>query len=95
MRRLVVSLAIVFTLLGAATVPALADPDLPNIPAHRHFIQLTDGTLVEVGPRLCDNPNLQEAFNQFHFNVHRPEGAPGLHNHSGPEITARPCSFVP
>ena len=56
-----------------------------------------DGTKVEVGPRVCDNPLLQQAFNQFHANVHHPvEGgqgpaAPGLHNHRGAELTVTGC----
>ncbi|MDP9357799.1 MAG: hypothetical protein M3R02_21425 [Chloroflexota bacterium] len=45
--------------------------------------------MVEVGPRVCDNPALQHAFNQFHFNVHA--GAAGLNNGHGAEITATSC----
>lgn len=94
---------IVATFVGTlgVTAIAVADPNLPNIPAHRHFIQ-TDQGLVQVGPRLCDDPSLQRAFNQFHSNVHvavagspGPEQpAPGLHNARGAEIVARGCSFV-
>ena len=74
-----------------------ADPNLSNIPKHRHYVKQPDGTLVEVGPRLCDNPQVQRAFNQFHNNIHAvsPTGigpvAPGLHNSSGPEISAGGC----
>ena len=56
---------------------------------------------AEVGPRVCDNPSLQQAFNQFHVNVHRVEpgaigpAAPGLHNARGAELVVRGCSFVP
>ena len=58
--------------------------------------------LVEVGPRLCDNPTVREAFNQFQSSVHRPvqgspgpeSGAPGLQDHNDPNITVCPCSFV-
>jgi hypothetical protein len=89
------------TLLGTAAV-ALADSNLTDVGAHRHFIQ--NGTeLTEVGPRLCDNASLQNAFNQFHANIHSHAGltgatgpiAPGLHNESGPEITSRGCAFHP
>jgi hypothetical protein len=90
--------------LGGATV-ALADPDVPNIPAHRHFVQTASGKLVQVGPRLCDDPSLQQAFNQFHVNVHHStsspttpidtlgpqHGAPGLHNNGGAELVPGPC----
>ena len=107
MRHRIIFAVLIIT-LGTAGV-ALADPNLsPNVPRHRHFVA-NDGQLVEVGPRFCDDPNLQNAFNQFHVNVHatdiRPPGAttsipvtgaigpvaPGLHNHSGPEIRPGPC----
>jgi hypothetical protein len=73
-----------------------ADPNLSNVPAHRHWVKTSQG-LVEVGPRLCDNPNLQRAFNQFHNNIHAVSGsaigpaAPGLHNFTGAELRASGC----
>ena len=73
-----------------------ADPNLGNIPAHRHFVSTPAGP-VEVGPRVCDNPNLQRAFNQFHNNVHMVSGsaigpaAPGLHNFTGADLQASGC----
>lgn len=85
-----------------ALVPAgasLADPPdtLPNVPSHRHYLVTPNGDLVPIGPDICDDPNLQEAFNQFHFNVHTSgnvvtlgpqRGAPGLHDGKAAEITA-------
>jgi hypothetical protein len=74
-----------------------ADPNLPNIPRHRHFVKTPTGAFVEVGPRVCDDPALQKAFNQFHNNVHAPSGsaigpaAPGLHNFTGAELSASGC----
>lgn len=59
-----------------ALVPAgavLADPGLPNAGRHQHFILTPDGDRVAVGPDFCSNPDLQDAFNQFHFNVHHSE----------------------
>jgi hypothetical protein len=97
---LMVALVALAALLGT-TIPAFADPNLPNIPAHRHFVKTTTSDLVQVGPRLCDNPSLQNAFNQFHVNVHRTTAAsqgpaaPGLHNGFGAELEAHPCSFTP
>jgi hypothetical protein len=95
---------IVITLAGTigATAVAVADPGLPNIGEHRHFLQMKDGGFVEVGPRLCDNAALQRAFNQYHSNVHfavpgspGPEqAAPGLHNGHGPDIVSRGCAFT-
>src|SRR5215207_4884926 len=37
-----------------------ADPNLKNVPAHRHFVSTAAG-LIQVGPNLCDNPELQRA----------------------------------
>jgi hypothetical protein len=88
--------AIVFTVSNGN-----ADPNLLTVPAHRHWIQTPTGEYVEVGPNVCDNPNLQRAFNQFHNNVHRVTGsgigpaAPGLHNGFGAELSASLCDVTP
>jgi hypothetical protein len=68
---LVVLLAGMAVLVGGRANVALGDPNLPNITPHRHFI-LNGGRLVQVGPRVCDDPSLQSAFNQFHSNIHVP-----------------------
>jgi hypothetical protein len=81
--------------------PGLADPPdtLVSPPNHRHFIVTSDG-MVAVGPQICGNPEMQQAFNAFHYNVHHSEvpgigdiptlgpqdGAPGLHNGRGAEL---------
>ena len=107
MRRLIVVIMAGAVLVGGASF-ATADPNVPNIPPHRHFIQTPEGTLVQVGPRVCDDPSLQQAFNQFHINVHASatspttpidtlgpqHGAPGLHNGVAAELAIRPCSFA-
>ena len=91
-KRLVFGLVSIAVLLGVTAATGLADPDLNNVTPHRHWI---GG--VQVGPRVCDNPNLQEAFNQFHNNLHVPGGtsigpaAPGLHNGQGGELKATGC----
>ena len=80
-----------------AVSTGLADPNLGNIPPHRHYVMTPSGSMVEVGPRVCGNPQLQKAFNQFHANIHAPTGssigpvAPGLHNGFGPELLAGGC----
>ena len=88
-----------------ALVPAgasLADPPsmLNNIGRHQHYIMIPDETLVAIGPDFCANPDLQDAFNQFHYNIHHntgdetlgPQGgAPGLHNLTGADMTATLC----
>ena len=107
MRKLIVLTMAAAVLVGGASL-AIADPNVPNIPPHRHFVQTPAGKLVQVGPRLCDDPSLQQAFNQFHINIHASatspttpidtlgpqHGAPGLHNTQGAELTIRPCSFT-
>lgn len=74
-----------------------ADPNLGNIPPHRHWVHTPSGEVVEVGPRVCGNPQLQKAFNQFHNNIHVASGsaigpvAPGLHNFQGADLHASGC----
>src|SRR3970040_1769930 len=79
-----------------AVATSRADPNLTNIPPHRHWVNTPSG-LVEVGPRVCGNPELQRAFNQFHNNIHIASGsaigpvAPGLHNFKGADLQASGC----
>jgi hypothetical protein len=93
--RLVLALVSIAALLILAAT-SLADPNLGNVPAHRHWIATPAG-MVEVGPRLCDNPDLQSAFNQFHNNIHVATAssigpvAPGLHNFNGAELIFTGC----
>jgi hypothetical protein len=95
MRRVLVVLAAIGVF--ASTGTALGDPNLTNVSPHRHYIQTPSGALVQVGPRVCDDPSLQAAFNQFHNNLHVVTSsgigpaAPGLHNFQGGEILAGPC----
>jgi hypothetical protein len=96
-KRLVLGLLAGSAAAMVAVATVRADPDLTNVPAHRHWVRTAMGSLVEVGPRVCDNPNLQKAFNQFHNNIHVATGssigtaAPGLHNFSGGEIRFSAC----
>jgi hypothetical protein len=95
-----IKLAIGLTTGVAAVLVAVAtsraDPNLTNIPPHRHWVNTPSG-LVEVGPRVCGNPELQRAFNQFHNNIHIASGsaigpvAPGLHNFKGADLQASGC----
>lgn len=93
------------TLLLAFASGAIADPpdELINPPNHRHFIATPNGP-VPVGPQICEDSDLQQAFNEFHYNVHHSvvpgigeipthgpqDGAPGLHNGRGAEIFGVP-----
>ncbi len=90
--RLVIGLVSVAVLVGVFAAAGFADPNLSNVPPHRHWLG-DPANGVQIGPRVCDNPNLQQAFNQFHNNLHVATGssigpaAPGLHNGQGGEIT--------
>jgi hypothetical protein len=94
--RLVVALAVVAAALVTAAT-GIADPNLSNVLKHRHWIDTPAGS-VQVGPNVCDNPSLQNAFNQFHNNAHRATdpaaigpAAPGLNNGLGAEIRSTGC----
>lgn len=95
--RLTIGIVAGVAAIMIAVATSRADPNLTNVPRHRHYIQTADGSLVEVGPRLCDNPKLQNAFNQFHNNIHVATGssigpaAPGLHNFTGAEVLSGGC----
>jgi hypothetical protein len=108
MRKLMVPLLVMGVLGVAFLIPTVggADPDLANVtPLHSHWLVTGTGAntvyLGEVGPDACHNPNLQNAFNQFHNKVHRMTpsairpAAPALHNGEGGEIASPPCGFVP
>jgi hypothetical protein len=60
--------------------PSSADPPrmlTPDAPPHRHFIVSPNGNEVMVGrPNICEHPELQQAFNEFHYNIHHSFGLP-------------------
>lgn len=89
--RLALAGAIAASLTGVAGLSA-AQP-AGNVPPHHHYVNV-DGTLVEVGPAVCEMPSLQHAFNQFHANIH--VVTPGTfamdHEHNRTDIFAvLPC----
>ena len=94
-----VTLAALFVFAGAS----VADPNLADVTPHRHFVVSATGEWIPVGPQVCGNPQMQSAFNQFHYNIHHTnlpslgpqDGAPGLHNELGADMLGRPCSFTP
>jgi len=108
MRYLLAVLAVASFVLVAFVGSSLADPPgmlYDPVPAHRHFVMSPTGQMNPVGPQICEHPNLQQAFNEFHHNVHHSfvpgvgvihtlgpqDGAPGLSNGLGSEIVARGC----
>jgi hypothetical protein len=107
--KLPVLLASALIILCALAGASLADPpsQLISPPNHQHFIVTPDGDLVPVGPQICQDPSLRQAFNEFHYNIHHSvvpgigaiptlgpqDGAPGLHNGRGAEVIGVPgCS---
>ena len=95
--RFAVGLVIIAVVVGITAATGLADPNLGQVPAHRHFLKQPDGTLVPFGPQVCghlDNPGVVAAFAQFHNNLHMATpssigpAAPGLHDGQGGELVA-------
>ena len=90
MKRLVIGLvSIAVLVVGITATASFADPNLPNVPPHRHWLG-DPANGVQIGPRVCDNPNVQQAFNQFHFNIHHSfippaAGGPGPIESNGPQ----------
>ncbi len=79
-------------LLAGLPAATAGQGQAPNIGPHRQFLVTPNGT-VPVGPQICENPNLQAAFNQFHAAVHvGPANTAFDHTHNPVDITATaPC----
>jgi len=90
--RLVLT-AVLVAILGVGALGTLGASagQAPPIFPHRHFLVTPQG-LVPVGPTVCDNPNLQSAFNQFHAKIHvGPANTAFDHTHNRVDITAGSC----
>ncbi len=90
--RLVLTAVLVAILgIGALGTLGASAGQAPPIFPHRHFLVTPQG-MIPVGPTVCDNPNLQSAFNQFHAKIHvGPANTAFDHTHTPGDITARPC----
>lgn len=65
-----VLIAAVVAIVGLIAAPlAAAGGPAPDIVPHIHLLVTPTGT-VPVGPDVCADPNLQQAFNQFHWKIH-------------------------
>lgn len=75
--------------MGLWVSAATAEPPVPQVPAHRHFLENPGtGEMIPVGPNSCeDGQSIQ--FDNFHNNLH--VGVPG--NEKLGMIVPRPCSF--
>jgi hypothetical protein len=77
--------------------PGLADPSdlfFAPVPPHRHFVATPSGNQAAIGPQVCEHPELQKAFDQFHYNVHHSHvptflGGPGDVPTLGPQNGAK------
>jgi hypothetical protein len=75
-RRKFVRLVAVASLasVGFAAIAA-GSTSAGRVPPHDHFQVTANGSVVQIGPHVCDHPDvLHEAFHNFHANVH--QGAP-------------------
>ena len=90
--RLVLTAVLVAILaIGALGTLGASAGQAPPIFPHRHFLVTPQG-LVPVGPTVCDNPNLQSAFNQFHAKIHvGPANTAFDHTHNRVDITSGLC----
>ena len=80
--------AVVFTALPHADAGGPA----PFVPGHRHYLNNADGSKIQFGPRVCDDPSLQTAFNNFHARIHVGTVRDALaHDHNLNSISAGPC----
>ena len=87
MRRIILLLtaaALVLTLVMAVSVLSAPTDD---VPPHQHYL-VKDEKVKRVGPNVCDNPNAQQGFNNFHHNVHVDEDHPA-------DIRATGCGQPP
>ena len=69
MRRLLISA------IAAAAFALSAAPVLAVVPPHNHWLTTGSGGVVHVGPYVCDNPDIYDAWLNFHLNIH--VGVPG------------------
>ena len=88
MRRLLISTT------SALAFAFAAAPTLATVPPHNHWLTTGSGDVVHVGPFVCDNPDIYDAWLNFHLNVH--VGVPGTQaftNDSNPvSIAATLCA---
>ena len=90
--RLVVAMALASAVIfGAVGTLGASAGQAPPIFPHRHLLMTSQGE-IPVGPAVCDNPNLQAAFNQFHHKIHvGPANTAFDHSHNPVDIRAALC----
>ncbi len=92
MRYLLCVVVVAPIALFAFAGTGVADPNLPNVVPHQHFVINAEGDWTPVGPQVCPagtNPQLMKAFTQFHVNIHHSEIPPGVPiETNGPQLGA-------
>lgn len=66
--RVLIAAVVAVVALISAPLAAAGKP-APDIIPHTHLLVTPSGT-VPVGPDVCGDPSLQQAFNQFHWKIH-------------------------
>lgn len=83
--------AVAGSVLILTPVPAGTAAPAPSVGPHRHFLVTPQGQ-QPVGPQVCENSNLQAAFNQFHWGIHvGPANDAFDHQHNPVNIIGGPC----
>jgi hypothetical protein len=88
MRRIILIAASALGFAASTSVPAVA-----AVPPHDHWLTTGSGAVVHVGPDVCGNPDIYDAWLNFHLNVHK--GVPGTQaftiDANPVSISATPC----
>ena len=91
LRLIVTALLVSIIGIGALGTLAASAGQAPPIFPHRHLLLTPEG-LIPVGPAVCENPNLQSAFNQFHAKIHvGPANTAFDHSHNPVDIRSAGC----
>lgn len=93
LRLRLVATAVLVSIMGLGAFGALGASagQAPPIFPHRHLLLTPEG-LIPVGPAVCENPNLQSAFNQFHAKIHvGPANTAFDHSHNPVDIRSAGC----
>lgn len=84
--------AFVAVALFLLAAPFASAGQAPPIGPHRHFLLQEDGTLIPFGPQICENPSLQNAFNEFHAHIHVGTANTAFdHDHNRNDVRAGAC----
>jgi hypothetical protein len=70
-RQTFIRLGVVASLATVGLVASAGSTGADGVPAHDHFLVTPSGSVVQIGPHVCDHPDeLHEPFHNFHAHVH-------------------------